>query len=386
MSENNENMKLLLYAIEGINRTMELKQLLLKCMESVRIVVEAEASSLMLLDKTTGRLNLSVPTGPVKDEIKGQIIPKDKGVAGWVLKNKKPYLVNDVTKNKEFFGDISKEFKTKNMVCVPMFNTNHEPIGIMQAINKTDGRDFTENDIPVFETLASHVAISIEKAREVDDLRNSIKDKEERLKEIHKGFESSLSALNALVQLQVPMLSDENAKFMMKATGSRIETIANAHEVLFNSEEYELVDVGFYIGHLTSTVVDIFGDFEKDITYSLEIDKVELKAGTALTVGLIINEVILNMYREAFIGYDKGRIAIAVKKDEENNKVLISISDNGNGISEYLDGTITDNLASVVIQTLSDKLNADSRQYTNEQGGTTFTLVFSRDINSKLSN
>lgn len=378
-------MKLLLYAIEGINRTMELKQLLLKCMESVRIVVEAEASSLMLLDKITGRLHLSVPTGPVKDEIKGQIIPEDKGVAGWVLKNKKPYIVNDMTKSKEFFGDISKEFKTRNMVCVPMFDTNHEPIGIMQAINKTDGRDFSDKDIPVFETLASHVAISIQKAREVDDLQNSIKDKEERLKEIHKGFESSLSALNALVQLQVPMLNDENAKFMMKATGARIETIAHAHEVLFSSEEHELVDVGFYIGHLTSTVVDIFGDFEKDITYNLEIDKVELKAGTALTVGLIINEVILNMYREAFIGYDKGRIAIAVKKDE-GNKVLISISDNGNGISEYLDGTVTDNLASVVIQTLSDKLNADSHQHTNEQGGTTFTLIFSRDAGTRPSN
>ena len=377
-------MKLLLYAIEGINRTMELKQLLLKCMESVCTVIDAEASSLMLLDKITGRLYLSIPTGPVKDEIKGQIIPKDKGVAGWVLKNKKPYLVNDMTKSEEFFGDISKDFTTRNMVCVPMFDHDNEPIGIMQALNKTEGREFSEKDIPVFETLASHVAISIEKVREVDDLRNSIKDKEERLKEIHKGFENSLSALNALIQLQVPMLSDEHAKFMMKATGSRIETIAHAHEVLFSSEEHELVDLGFYIGHLTATVVDIFGDFEKDITYNLEIDKVKLKAGTALTVGLIINEVILNMYREAFIGYDKGRIAIAVKKDV-GNKVLISISDNGNGISQYLDGTISDNLASVVIQTLGDKLNAESRQHTNEQGGTTFTMIFSREPTKKMA-
>lgn len=385
MSDNNENMKLLLYAIEGINRTMELKQLLLKCMDSVCTVIDAEASSLMLLDKDTGRLHLSVPTGPVKDEIKGQIIPKDRGVAGWVLKNKKPYLVNDMSKSKEFLGDISKDFVTRNMICVPMFDQNDNPIGIMQALNKADNRDFSEKDIPVFETLASHVAISIEKVREVDDLRNSIKDKQDRLKEIHKGFKNSLSALNALVQLQVPMLSDENAKFMMKATGSRIETIAHAHEVLFSSEEHELVDVGFYIGHLTSSVVDIFGDFEKDITYNLEIDKVELKAAAALTVGLIINEVILNMYREAFIGCDKGRIAIAVKKDVAN-KVLISISDNGNGISQYLDGSVSDNLASVIIQTLGEKLNAETRQHTNEQGGTTFTMIFSRDIASKLSN
>ena len=94
--------------------------------------------------------------------------------------------------------------------------------------------------------------------------------------------------------------------------------------------------------------------------------------------GLIINEVILNMYRDAFIGYDKGKIAIAVKKDG-GDKVLISISDNGNGISEYLDGTVAGNLASIVIQTLGDKLNAESRQHMNEDGGTTFTLIFSRE-------
>ncbi|HAW81776.1 MAG TPA: hypothetical protein DCX27_19975, partial [Balneola sp.] len=119
MPDNQQNIRLLLHAIEGINRTMELKQLLLKCMESVCTVIDAEASSLMLLDKATGRLHLSVPTGPVKDEIKGQIIPRDKGVAGWVLRNRKPYLVNDMANSKEFFGDISKGFTTRNMVCVP---------------------------------------------------------------------------------------------------------------------------------------------------------------------------------------------------------------------------------------------------------------------------
>lgn len=384
MSENQRNIKLLLHAIEGINRTMELKQLLLKCMESVCKVVDAEASSLMLLDKATGRLHLSVPTGPVKDEIKGQIIPRDKGVAGWVLNNKKPYLINDMDKSKEFFGDISKGFTTRNMICVPMFDSQNEAIGIMQALNKSDDSEFTEKDIPVLETLAAHAALSIEKAKEVDDLKNTIKDKEVRLKEIHRGFENSLSALNALVQLQVPLLKDEHARFLMKSTGSRIETIAHAHEVLFNSEDNELIDVGFYLGHLTSTIVEIFGDFEKEISYNLDIDKIELKASTALTAGLIINEVILNMYREAFIGYESGKISIAVKKDG-GDKVLISISDNGNGISEYLDGTVTGNLASIVIKTLGDKLNAESRQHTNGDGGTTFTLIFSRKTDAEIS-
>lgn len=376
MAENYKNMKLLLHAIEGINRTMELKHLLLKCMESARAVVDAEASSLMLMDKHTGQLNLSVPTGPVKDEIKGQVIPKNKGVAGWVLETQKPYLVNNMADSKEFFGDISEGFKTKNMICVPLFDSKDEILGIMQVLNKKSA-DFTEKDIAVLETLASHVGLSIEKVKEVDDLRNSVKDKERRLNNIHKGFQNSLSAINALVQLQVPMLEEDDAKFLMKATGSRIETIAHAHEVLFHSDEKELMDLGFYIGHLTSTVVDIFGVDDKEISYQLDIDKIQLNASIAITVGLIINEIILLMYKEAFRYMRSGTISISVKKKNKKS-VVISISDNGQGVLEYFEGGAGNNLTSVVVQTLAEKLFAQTQCFLNEDGGTTFTLSFSK--------
>ena len=84
MAENFKHMQLLLHAIEGINRTMELKSLLLKCMNSASQLMDAEASSLMLLDKISGDLHVSIPTGLIKDKITGMNIPKDKGVAGWV--------------------------------------------------------------------------------------------------------------------------------------------------------------------------------------------------------------------------------------------------------------------------------------------------------------
>ena len=82
MAENFKHMQLLLHAIEGINRTMELKSLLLKCMNSASQLMDAEASSLMHLDKISGDLLVSIPTGPIKDKITGMNIPKDKGIAG----------------------------------------------------------------------------------------------------------------------------------------------------------------------------------------------------------------------------------------------------------------------------------------------------------------
>ncbi len=368
-------MQLLLHAIEGINRTMELKSLLLKCMNSACQVMEAEASSLMLIDDVTGELHVSVPTGPIKDKIKGMSIPRDKGVAGHVLKTKEPFFSNTLKESDIFWGELSSDFKTKSIMCVPLLNSKKEAIGVIQVLNKMNGKEFSKEEIPVFETLAGHVALSIEKVKEVDDLKKQIKDKESKLKEVHQGLKSNLAAINALIQLEVPTIDDETSSFILKATGSRIEAISNAHHILYNQDEFEYLDLGLYLGRMTSTVSEIFEDEEKEISLLLDMDKIALKASIALTVGLIVNEVLVNMYRDAFILTSYGKITLAIKKDEQNC-VVISISDDGTGLKSSLDGSEEDSLATVIIKTLAVKLDATLTQRQNDEGGTTFTILF----------
>lgn len=376
MAENFKHMQLLLHAIEGINRTMELKSLLLKCMNSASQVMEAEASSLMLLDALSGELHVSIPTGPIKDKITGMSIPKDKGVAGWVLKNKKPYVSNSPKDDDIFWEELSSEFQTRNIICVPLINSKGEAIGVIQVLNKKDGKDFQDTEIPVFESLAGHIALSIEKVREVDELKKRVKEKEDRLKEVHQSMKGNLAAINALIQLEVPNIDNEAAQFILKATGSRIETIANAHHILYNQDEFEYLDLGIYLGRLTSIVSEIFEDEDgKEISLLVDMDKISLKASVALTVGLIVNEVLVHMYRDAFQQAEFGKISLAVKKDE-SNCVLINISDDGQGLNDLLDGSVEDSLGSVIIKTLAQKLGATLTQRENDKGGTTFSILF----------
>lgn len=375
MAENYKHMQLLLHAIEGINRTMELKSLLLKCMNSACQVMEAEASSLILIDEVTGELNVSIPTGPIKDKIKGMTIPRDKGVAGWVLKNKKPYFSNKLKESDIFWGELSDEFDSKSIMCVPLLNSKKEAIGVLQVLNRLKGKDFIEEQIPVFETLADHVALSIEKVKEVDDLKKKIKDKEGKLKEVHQGLKSNLAAINALIQLEVPSIEDEQAQFVLKATGSRIEAISNAHHILYNQDEFEYIDLGLYLGRLTSIVSEIFEEEGKEISLLIDMDKIALKASIALTVGLIVNEVLVHMYKDSFSLETHGKITLAVKKDEENC-VAISISDSGSGLKTNLDGSVEDSLASVIVKTLASKLEATITQRENDTGGSTFSILF----------
>ncbi len=149
-----------------INSSVTLEHLLAEIMEAAKEIMRAEASSLMLLDRESGELEIAVPTGPARAEISGLRIPAGKGFAGWVVTNKAALIVPDVERDPRFFGEISKAgFRTRNLICVPMHDADGQIIGVLQALNRFGGDRFAEDDLPIFSALSDQAAIAIERAR-----------------------------------------------------------------------------------------------------------------------------------------------------------------------------------------------------------------------------
>ncbi len=164
-----ENTKLeqLLHLLTKINAELELNAILATIMESAKNIMQAEASSLMLVDSETHELIFAVPTGPASVDLSGKRIPKGKGIAGWVAENNEALVVNDVKKDPRFLGDTDK-FVTRNLACVPMRNAKGQVLGVLQAINRVEG-DFPQDELILFKALADQAAITIEKARYQQD-------------------------------------------------------------------------------------------------------------------------------------------------------------------------------------------------------------------------
>lgn len=158
-----DRIKDLLGLIARINSTISLDELLGSIMESTKSIMQAEASSLMLLDQETQELVVALPTGPAKAEISGKRIPPGKGFAGWVAEHKKPILVNDPQNDPRFLGEISSNsgFTTKNLVCVPLRNAEGEVIGVLQAVNCLIRSSFDASDLDLLVTLANQAVLQL---------------------------------------------------------------------------------------------------------------------------------------------------------------------------------------------------------------------------------
>jgi GAF domain-containing protein len=150
----------------SLNSLLSLPELLAAIMRTATDLMDAETSSLMLLDEASNELTFEVATGDPAAEVAQMRVPADQGVAGWVMKNKKPALVNDVQKDERFYAQIDRAsgYKTKSMLAVPL-DTRGRIIGVVEMINKRDGSGFTETDQEIASAFAAQAAVAIENAR-----------------------------------------------------------------------------------------------------------------------------------------------------------------------------------------------------------------------------
>ncbi|MCC5913823.1 MAG: GAF domain-containing protein [Balneolaceae bacterium] len=372
-----ENLSLLLDTIEGINNTNEFKTVLSQSMEATRQVMMSEASSLLLIDQEKDEVFITVPTGPAKNDVVGKSLPKNKGIAGWVIENKKPYVTNDVTTSEHFYGDFSDKFTTRNLICVPLINKSHEVIGVVQALNKRNNEDFTATDIPVFQALASHVTIAIERTRKIDDLRQQVQHKDVMIAEIHHRVKNNLQAMTGQIDQEIDEIEDEKAKEALKKVSVRMISMARLHDILCERKVNHQIDLRGYMNELVDRIEETMSYLLHDLEIEVSEDEIMLPQEKALLCGLILNELLINIYKHAFFKDEEekeGSILINLANDE--GLVIMSVSDNGIGFPEDFTLHAKGSIGMWIVHELLQKLDAEM-SILNDPGAR-FTITFHR--------
>ena len=162
---------------EMINSTLKLDSILTEVMEAASVMLEAEASSIFLIDEEKKELYFKIATGEVAERVKEIRIPMSEGVVGWVAREKKPILVADVQKDPRFYkkADEQSKFVTKSILAVPL-KVKDKVIGVVEVLNKIANDSFLKSDITLLETLAHQSAIAIDNAMTHEELQRLFKE------------------------------------------------------------------------------------------------------------------------------------------------------------------------------------------------------------------
>ncbi len=149
-----------------LGSTLDSEKLLKPIMTAATELLDAETSSLMLVDEDTNELVIAVATGAIGPKAERQRIPIGTGIAGWTLANRQVAVVDDPSSDGRFFSGVgeSLQFATRNLLAVPML-VKDRAVGVVEVLNKQHGAQFTERDAELASALANLAAIAIDNAR-----------------------------------------------------------------------------------------------------------------------------------------------------------------------------------------------------------------------------
>ncbi|MBU0729549.1 MAG: GAF domain-containing protein [Proteobacteria bacterium] len=130
-------------------------------LEMTNILLDCEASSILLANDDASEMTVLIPTGPKRDYLLKKKIPTDKGLAGWVFRHGQPAVVTNVEIDKRFDDEVDRHigFITRSVLAVPL-HTNGEMIGVMEVVNKRNA-NFNVHDMDILTMLANVIAISL---------------------------------------------------------------------------------------------------------------------------------------------------------------------------------------------------------------------------------
>ncbi len=146
-----------------LNSTLELEELLDIILELITKAMEASFSSISLLDKKTQELNLYLYSGKKEGERKNLSLKLGQGISGWVALNQKPVIANQARKDRRFSAELEEKFgfRIDSLICVPLLR-REKLFGVVVAMNKLHGKEFTPDDLKIFSSLADQVAIALD--------------------------------------------------------------------------------------------------------------------------------------------------------------------------------------------------------------------------------
>lgn len=194
------------------------------------------------------------------------------------------------------------------------------------------------------------------------------------IKEIHHRVKNNMQILSSLMRMQGRTTESEALKNILREGEARIFSMSLIHEKLYQSKSLSEIDFQSYVESLVSQLIQMSEMPGLELRTHIDAKGVELALDTALPCGLMINELVSNALKYAFVGRPKGRIEIHVKKVGDS-EFRMSVADDGVGmppVEERRQGS----LGTRLVEMLADQLDGDIEISTSPDDGTTTTIRF----------
>lgn len=227
--------------------------------------------------------------------------------------------------------------------------------------------------IRIQQEIALENAELLEKrAKHEKQMKESLREKEILLKEIHHRVKNNLQIISSLLCLQSDFIYDERDRALFTDSQNRILSMALVHEKLYQSTNLSEINMQEYIMNLSDDLLCSFCSDSSQVAISIHAEEVVIPINIAIPCALLINEILSNSIKYAFPGNRNGKVTISMNKTD--GKTMLIIADDGVGIPDQIGFDNSTSMGMMLISALTSQLRGTV--HIDRTGGTRFTIVF----------
>jgi two-component sensor histidine kinase len=208
-------------------------------------------------------------------------------------------------------------------------------IGVICFEQIKQTRNWSLNDQKFGLIAAQMVSLAVETHKRKlaqQELEAALRQQKRLLIETNHRIVNNLKITTSLLNIQVSKARDSYHKNLMLDSVNRVQSILSLHEMLTENSKNLRISLNQYVNRLVQSLRESLSFPQKQLQLLTSIDSCEVKSSLAMSIGIIINEAVLNSYKHAFGENEIGVIRIDFQM--QGPKGVLEISDNGRGVKE----------------------------------------------------
>ena len=283
--------------------------------------------------------------------------------SGFALRTGKPVISNHLENEQRF---RTPELLLEHGICRAMnviLQGEGSPYGVLEVDSRSEG-EFGEHDIAFLQGAANILGMAIERQRYERHLKAALDRHQVPLKEISHRVKNSLQIVSSMLHLQASTADDEGITAQLADASSRVSAVGRAYERLAYDGDVENIDLRTYLQAVCADAMNASCNCKLHFDGA---DGIWLYADRAISLALIVNELVTNAVKHAFPNGHEGHIFVRLVRQDANT-ALVSVRDDGIGLPPDFDLSMSKGLGMRIVAVLAKQLGADISRPSQVEG------------------
>ena len=273
--------------------------------------------------------------------------------------------IHDITVEHEESETATAKAKTEGTTYIPL-RYHRKKDGTLFPVEIVGG-PYEWNGRRVMFALAHDITDRVRSGHEISTL---LDEKNLLLDEVHHRVKNNMNTVISLLSLQESTMKDSAAASALKEAQNRIRSMGLLYEKLYQTGSIQEICLRDYLPALVEEIIRILATKTK-IKTRITVDDSKLDIKILSGLGIIVNELITNAVKYAFLGREEGLIYVTASRS--GDRLLVSIGDDGSGIPASVNLENSAGLGFKIIQALINQYAGTIR--IERSGGTRFDLL-----------